>query len=291
MTFRDDALFVKSGDIPKGIYGIAHELMAGEETTIFFKDIQQCSIVSDVHESYQTGVGRIAGGIIGGVFLGPIGAAAGLLSGGKKRFDRTIILCRLNDGRSFTAECSQLTAANLTQVANANSLNRNLNSNSNLLPESRSGGGDSVSESEASDYIECPLCAENIKAKAKICRFCGCKPREFLDEELQKLKARKDVEDVFIIDELYKDYIENSSNEILFDKKSIIEILSLISQFQKLHPDMTHRNWVEMVKDKYYGKTKEPIYDMIKNGFKFVRSNKHFEIIDEKFIAIKSSDN
>ena len=113
MSFPEDVILVNGGDIRQGMWGIAwdipNDLMAIGDQKIMLSDLSGSSVVSDKHETSYTGVGRVAGGILGAALLGPIGAAGGLLAGGKTRVDETIILCCLFDGRTFTGEVSQLT--------------------------------------------------------------------------------------------------------------------------------------------------------------------------------------
>jgi hypothetical protein len=285
MSFPEGALLVKSGDIPSGVYGVADTLISKDELTIWLTDLHQCTIVSDRHEAYQTGVGRIAGGIIGAALLGPIGAAGGLLAGGKRRIDETVILCRLFDGRSFTAECSQLTAARLTQVAMSNQTTQSTNI---TKPGSSASVNTTFSGIERdSDNIDCPLCAERIKAKAKICRYCGCDIHEVRKKEIDSIKKESIVEEVYDFGDLYQTYASSLEGEDIFDRESALEVMTLFSQIQKIHPDLSYRDWAEMVKDEFGGNTKQPLYDLIKHGFRFLRANKHFDVVDDRYIVIK----
>lgn len=157
---KDDEYWVKSGDLETGTWRLSKDVFTNGKTAIRLTKLTSCTIVKDEHTTTQSGSGRIAGGILGAALLGPIGAIGGLLSGGRKRIDETIIHCGFDDDRSFTANSTQIGAANLVRIAHQNS------GRAPILKaeQSLSSGGDT---------IECPQCAELIKRKAKICRFCG----------------------------------------------------------------------------------------------------------------------
>lgn len=125
-----------------------------------------CDIILDVHQTTHTSSGRIAGGILGAVVAGPLGAVAGLMTGGKKTVDKTEVYCSLIDGRGFKAECSResaaaLRAAVLTVQRTNTSINTERTDNAK------------TSKTPAERTKECPQCAETVKLKAKICRFCN----------------------------------------------------------------------------------------------------------------------
>ena len=91
-------------------------------------------------------LGTITGAGVGLVVLGPLGAVVGLLTGGNKK--EVAIAVKLKDGRHFIARCNNKTYTMLLPYVAKNT--------------------ESISE----DTKECPMCAETVKAKAKICRFC-----------------------------------------------------------------------------------------------------------------------
>lgn len=159
-------LHVKSGDIEGGIWRIEGDTLTKGSTTIDTSGIISCHIAKDEHRVSQSGTGRIAGGLIGAALLGPIGAIGGLLSGGKKRIDETIIVVGLGDGRSFTAECTQIGAANVQRIAHGNQQHAPRFSRAAVNPPQ------DLSR-DAGERMECPACAELILRKAKICRYCG----------------------------------------------------------------------------------------------------------------------
>lgn len=282
MMFPDAAIYVKEGDIPIGTYAIQDSLMVSMEVTLPLNEIYSCTVVSDRHETYQTGTGRIAGGIIGAVLLGPLGAAGGLLAGGKRRFDETIILCRLCDGRTFSAQCTPLTAAKLSQIASANHLSKSIA----LSQEKNADPVSSNSSLDLADTTECPMCAEIIKIRAKICRYCGCQVQEEKNKEIKNLMT-DDVEEVHVFDDLYQNYVANTEAEDFFDRKSALEIMTSFSRLQAIHPGESYRDLADMIRDEYGGNTKQPIYDLIKYGFKFLRKNKKFDIVDGRYLLVK----
>ncbi len=160
MKLKDNEYWIRSGDLKSGIWIVLGDALVSTDQKLEVSLITSCSIVKDEHGFTQSGTGRIAGGIIGAALLGPIGAIGGLLSGGKKRIDETVIHCGLSDGRSFTAESTQIGAASMSRIAAHNTLSQpRINRASN--------------STQPEDLIECPQCAEHIKSRAKVCRFCG----------------------------------------------------------------------------------------------------------------------
>jgi len=159
---EDNEYLIRSGDLKTGFWRLSKETLSNGEIAIKLNKIVSCQIVKDEHSFTQSGSGQIAGGIIGATLLGPIGALGGLLSGGKKRVDETIIHCGLEDNRSFTAESTQIGAANLIRIAQQN-VRTTINNSHNA----------STLDSSTGDQMECPQCAELIKKRAKICRYCG----------------------------------------------------------------------------------------------------------------------
>ena len=283
MIFPENALLVKEGDLDHGMWGVSEDLIAKDNQVIMLESLQSCSLVSDRHEAYQTGMGRVAGGIIGAALLGPIGAAGGLLAGGKRRIDETIVLCRLFDGRTFTAECSQLTAAKLNQISNINQLNQTSVVRSQNIQNSHS-------ESDSTDTVECPMCAENIKRKAKICRFCGYKIAEERESRIQKITADNDTEQILSYVDLYEVYLNNVGYEDVFTESEGKFILKIFIEIHQKNPKSTYREVVELVKDKLNLTYKTHLLDFFREGFKFARSDKKFSLMeDDAMIVIYKS--
>jgi len=115
-----------------------------------YKIIDLNSILSlDVltEENKKHVLGTLTGAGVGLVVLGPLGAAIGLLTGGNKK--EVSIAVKLKDGRHFIARCTTKTYTMLIPYADKNK------------------------ETIEQGTKECPMCAETIKEKAKICRFCN----------------------------------------------------------------------------------------------------------------------
>ncbi len=116
------------------------------EHVIDLNTIQSLTIITE--ENKKKVLGTLSGAGAGMVLLGPLGAIAGMLLGGNKKLVNIAI--KLQDGRNFVATCT--TKTHLM-----------------LLPYIET---DSIIDA---DIKECPMCAEIIKKKAKICRYCNHK--------------------------------------------------------------------------------------------------------------------
>lgn len=285
MGFPENALLIKDGDLNLGPWGFAANFISQGDTLVELDLLQSCTVVSDRHEAYQTGIGRVAGGIIGAALLGPIGAAGGLLAGGKRRIDETIILCKLFDGRTFTAECSQLTAAKFSQLANSNIIAKATTNRQNdvVVTQQQTVATD--------DTVECPMCAEFIKSKAKICRFCGYKVAEEREARVAKIISDADTDKIYSLGDLYLKYIENIDYENVFSES---EVRLILETFIKIHADKkeeTYRNVVDLVKENLGLQYKSHLLDLFREGFSFARTNKRFKFInDDNLIVVTKSD-
>ncbi len=285
MSFPENALLIKDGDLSLGPWGFAANFISQGDKLVELDLLQSCTVVSDKHEAYQTGIGRLAGGILGAALLGPIGAAGGLLAGGKRRIDETIILCRLFDGRTFTAECSQLTAAKFSQIANANLMAKtSANRQADIVVTQPQ-----ISTSD--DTIECPMCAEFIKSKAKICRYCGYKVVEERETRIAKITSDADTDQIHSLGDLYLKYIENVGYEDVFSESDVRLILNA---FIKIHSDKkeeTYRNVVDLIREDLGLKYKTHLLDLSREGFSFARKNKRFKFIaEDALIVVSKSD-
>jgi hypothetical protein len=282
MKFPDNIIYVNSGGIDAGAWVLSGDQIERNGKILFLKELVTCTVVSDKHETHQTFVGRIAGGILGAAILGPIGAAGGLLTGGKTRIDETVILCLLADGRSFSATVSQLTSAKLQQLSQRNAI---------TYGQSQSQAPSSLSDTVigidcASDSVECPMCAETIKAKAKICRYCGFKLHEEEEKILLSLYADPSIETVVYLDEQIKKYRSTVYAVSEISDGEIISILQCFSRLIQEHPESSYRELAEKVKSELNVPYKTTINDIIREGFKFIRKCPPFEIVG-KFVVIK----
>lgn len=160
---KDNEFQIIAGAIEKDLWTLIDDTFTNGEKAIPVDKLFSCVLVRDEHTISQSGVGRLAGGIIGGTLLGPIGALAGLLGGGRKKIDETIIRCELDDRRSFVAHSTQIGAASLIAIAQRNSSANT--SKVNLAAQSATTVIDNL--------VECTQCAELIQPKAIICRYCG----------------------------------------------------------------------------------------------------------------------
>jgi len=282
MSFPDGVIYVKSGDIELGMWGIAKDLMAINESVIWLEDLLQCTPVSDRHEEYQTGVGRLAGGILGGVLLGPIGAVGGILVGGQTKIDETIVFCTLADGRTFSGEVSQLTSARLQQIA---SRNAKLNLVSPSLSQPVSDLAPSVSGLET----ECPMCAELIKAKAKICRYCGYKIFEEKEKFLLSLQSNSLVESTFNVRDGIQSFRSSSALESSVSDEVIVEILECFSRLRKSFPEKNYRLLADEVKTELNIEFKTLINEIVREGFKFLRTEAQFDVNDGIIVIWKKA--
>jgi hypothetical protein len=98
--------------------------------------------------SERTASGTVAATIVGSIALGPLGGIAGAMWGGaRKKTNNVGFGVQLKDGRQFIAEADFDVFVKIKSY----------------VPLISTNIGDSK---------ECPMCAETVKDKAKICRFC-----------------------------------------------------------------------------------------------------------------------
>ncbi len=189
-----------------------------------------CDIILDVHQTTHTSSGRIAGGILGAVVAGPLGAVAGLMTGGKKTIDKTEVYCSLNDGRGFKAVCSRESAAALkAAVLTAQRLNSSINV--------QRVGNEKKRKDPVEQTKDCPQCAETVKLKAKICRFCN---HVFeLDERQTMLESLKKDPEYLSFVSIFDNYRKLANVKIQDeDFESIYRICKCVSdKYISLHED------------------------------------------------------
>jgi hypothetical protein len=212
LNLGDTQYWLKSGDFETGIWSLKDGFLENGKNTINISNLLYCKFVKDEHSTSQSGIGRIAGGIIGGVLLGPVGAIGGLLSGGRKRIDETIIICAFSDQKSFIAESTQVGAAHLIRIAEINlrgSQNASINNNN-------------YSSELSEEQYECPECAEVIKKKAKICRYCGAQVNFKFDTTET---ASKDIGEIDCFKYFISDYKSQVENFCFKDEEAIKKII------------------------------------------------------------------
>lgn len=126
---------------------MSDELRYDNEKTyvINLNSVQSVDLLTEENKKHV--LGTLAGAGVGLALLGPLGAAVGLLTGGNKK--EVNIAVNLKDGRHFIARCTNKTYATLIPYASKNK------------------------DPLEVDTKECPMCAETIKEKARVCRFCS----------------------------------------------------------------------------------------------------------------------
>jgi len=135
-------------------------------------------------ENKKKVMGTIIGGGAGLLLLGPLGAIGGLLLGGNKKLVN--IAVAFNDGRNFVATCTTKTHLSLLQYAGKGGAPMPAAAETTAIPVKKLA--------LSGDTKECPMCAETIKAKAKICRFCKHEfdlEADAAKEKVAKAKAAK----------------------------------------------------------------------------------------------------
>jgi predicted RNA-binding Zn-ribbon protein involved in translation (DUF1610 family) len=208
INLNANEFYLMGGDFGSGYLRLEDGFFIKDKIAINSSRLIHCNIVKDEHITTQSGMGRIAGGIIGGALLGPIGAIGGLLSGGKKKIDQTIVMCTFDDNRTFIAETTQVDAANLQRISEINKLKKSnfkntLDDNINV---------------ELSNQYECPECAELVKIKAKKCKHCGAELNYIKIVQVEEVKKSENNNfSKFILD--YKDQVA----DCFFEEDDLIE--------------------------------------------------------------------
>jgi hypothetical protein len=247
-TLKNDAeYYIKDGNYNNGFYRLEDGFLIKGKIAINTSRMIYCEVVKDQHETIQSGAGRIAGGIIGGVLLGPVGAIGGLLSGGKRRVDETIIICSFSDGKSFVAESTQLGAANLSKIVDFNK----------RLIEDKKTSEVVSNVSLDNDVYDCPECAEVIKVKAKICRYCGVK----LEPKLSDIDEARNDFDENEMRRFISDY-RNEVNDYFFRNDEDIKLL--INDWLKFFELSEDKNATSKIKEKIIKKYSYPSVDLDK---------------------------
>jgi hypothetical protein len=128
---------------------------------INLKSIQSLDIITE--ENKKKVLGTVLGSGVGMALLGPLGAIAGLLIGGNKSLVNMLIT--LEGGEYFVATCTTKTHLMLLPYTIKSPPKEKL-----LIKVKRPKR--EKTHSIVDDTKKCPMCAETIKEKAKICRFC-----------------------------------------------------------------------------------------------------------------------
>lgn len=103
--FYNDSLFFQSFRFPGGSWPWQRK---------YGKDIEVVELVTD--ETVKAGISKAGAGATGFLLAGPIGAAVGVLFGGKQKRETTFIV-RFTDGKSFLATSNIATFQKLKAVS------------------------------------------------------------------------------------------------------------------------------------------------------------------------------
>ncbi len=134
------------------------------------------TLISHDKESKRTLSGTASATILGTIAMGPLGGIAGAVYGGQRdNKDNVVFIATFNDGRKFIAETQKETYLELLGYIPSEQTTQNT--------DNEKTHGSDKQKYNLSDIKECPMCAETIKLKAKVCRFCGY---SFSNEEITK---------------------------------------------------------------------------------------------------------
>ena len=127
---------------------VPYSVKEGYEIVKLKNNITGIELFTHDKRSERTASGTFAATIVGSIALGPLGGIAGAMWGGKKKKTNKVGFgVQLKDGRQFIAEADFDVFVKIKSY----------------VP---------LISTDTADTKECPMCAETVKAKAKICRFC-----------------------------------------------------------------------------------------------------------------------
>jgi hypothetical protein len=183
---------------------------------IFLNNVTTIDIITE--ENKKKVMGTLVGGTAGLLLLGPLGAIGGILLGGNKNMVN--IAVGLNDGRHFVASCTTKTHLSLLKFKGKGGAPNPVSEE--MVSSTPSSTDDFLSLLDSAevklvktnDTKECPMCAETVKAKAKICRFCKHKFELETEEIAPPAKTKETLYDVHFKG-LLKDYYEDEAAKIL----------------------------------------------------------------------------
>lgn len=190
-----------NGNIYKGDWSVNPGdklIISDKERSISIAD--NVSSIDKLTEEKSKLMSATAGAALGFLFAGPIGTAvgAGIGAGGKNEISAIITL---TSGESFTANMST-TEYKIFKAEQASTA---------LISKTKDNSYTDIDV----DTKECPECAEIIKSKAKICRYCRYK---FEDDSYQEKESDKNNSTVKFTDEEKMD-IYNTIRKALSKRK------------------------------------------------------------------------
>ena len=164
---------------------------------IFLNKVTTIDIITE--ENKKKVMGTLVGGAAGLLLLGPLGAIGSLLLGGNKNMVN--IAVGLNDDRHFVASCTAKTHLALLKFKGKGGTPTPASVETPTAPVSN-------------DTKECPMCAETVKAKAKICRFCK---HEFEFETEEIAPPEKTKETLYDVQITFKPEDETEVVKVIMD--------------------------------------------------------------------------
>lgn len=180
-SLNDIKFEVVSGTIPNGTYHLLDSLFTGTGDFLLTSSFISCELLGEMRSSEHTNSGRLAGGVLGLAVAGPLGALAGLMTGGKKTIDETDFFCELDDGRSFVAKCNGAAYSKFKAVVATNNAARRRAANAAASDSAVAIAPQLTATKELThagpdnSLKDCPSCAESVKFRARNCRYCGHK--------------------------------------------------------------------------------------------------------------------
>lgn len=180
-TFNDIRFEVASETVPSGTYHLQDSLFTRTGGFLLTSSFISCELLGEMRSTEHTNSGRLAGGVLGLAVAGPLGALAGLMTGGKKTIDETDFFCELDDGRSFVAKCNGAAYSKFKAVVATNNAERRRDAivaaseSAVAIASQLSTTKELTHTSPDNSQKDCPSCAESVKFRARNCRYCGHK--------------------------------------------------------------------------------------------------------------------
>lgn len=181
-SLKDIRFDVLSETVPSGTYHLQDSLFIQTGSSFLFtSSFISCELLGEVRSTEHTNSGRLAGGVLGLAVAGPLGALAGLMTGGKLTVDETEFFCELDDGRSFVAKCNGAAYTKFKAAVAVNNAERRRDaivaaSASTVVIAQQLEATKELSQAVPDTcQKDCPSCAESVKFRARNCRYCGHK--------------------------------------------------------------------------------------------------------------------